>query len=127
MTLIHGSLVDMKRSHLAISLAIFYFALSFNAYACLLPLYGDVEVAQGSECAMPKEPPVRDACDAFKTIGVQTMSPVQPLPVSLIQWNASATVSFPTVQSVIALHSDHSSGPPFHGRDPLSLTSILRI
>ena len=112
---------------MAVVLAAVYLLLSFNAYACLVPLYGGMEMTKGSDCAAPEEQPASQLCDAYKTIGVQTMSPVQPLPVSLIQWSASAPVSFPTVQSVIALHSDHSSGPPFHGRDLLSLTSILRI
>ena len=127
MTLIHGSLVDMKRSHLAISLAIFYFALSFNAYACLLPLYGGVEVAQGSECAMPKEPPVRDTCDAFKTIGVQTLSSVQPLPDFHFQGAAGESVSVPFLASVLSRRYALLDSPPFLDRDLLSLTSILRI
>ena len=127
MTLIHGSLVDMKRSHLAISLAIFYFALSFNAYACLFPLYGGVEVAQSSECAMPKEPPVRDACDAFKTIGVQTLSSVQPLPAFIAHVAADNIVSAPILASVLFRRYALSGQPYFLERDTLSLTSILRI
>ena len=127
MTLVYDSLLTMKRSYLAILLAIFYFALSFNAYACLLPLYGGVEVAQGSECAIPKEPPVRDACDAFKTIGVQVLSSVQPLPDFHFQGAADELVSVPILASVLSRHYDRSGQPPFLERDLLSLTSILRI
>ena len=127
MVLIHDSLLDMKRSHLAISLAIFYFALSFNAYACLLPLYGGVEVVQGSDCAMPKEPPVRDACDAFKTIGVQSLSAAQPLTGYHFQSIAGEPVSAPILVSVQSRHYNLSGSSPFLDRDPLSLTSILRI
>ena len=117
----------MKRSHLAISLAIFYFALSFNAYACLLPLYGGVEVAQVSDCAMPKEPPVRDACDAFKTIGVQTLSSVQPLSDYHFQGVTGEPGLVPILASGLSRQYALSASLPFLDRDPLSLTSILRI
>ena len=117
----------MKRSYLAISLAVLYLALSFNAYACLLPLYGGVEVAQGSDCAMPKEPPVRDACDAFKTIGVQTLSSAEPLQDCHFQSIAGELVSAPILVSVQSRHYNLSGSPPFLDRDPLSLASILRI
>ena len=117
----------MKRSHLAISLAVLYLALSFNAYACLLPLYGGVEAAQGSDCAMPKEPPVRDACDAFKAIGVQSLSAAQPLSDCHAQVVLGEPVAVTVLASVQSRHYDFSGSPPFLDRDPLSLTSILRI
>ena len=73
--------ITMKRTPLiAATLVAVYFLLAFNAYACFVPLYGDVQAAKGSDCAMPTEPPVRDACDAFKAIGVQSLSSAQPLP-----------------------------------------------
>ena len=117
----------MKRLHLAISLAVLYLAFSFNAYACLLPLYGGVEVAQGSECAMPKEPPVRDACDAFKAIGVQSLSAAQPLSDCHMQVAVGEPGPAPTLASVPSRVYEFSGSPPFLDRDPLSLTSILRI
>lgn len=117
----------MKRSFLAISLAAVYFALSFNAYACLLPLYGGVEMTQGSDCTMPKEPPVRDACDAFKAIGVQSLSSVQPLTDCHSQVVVGEQISVSILASVQPSRSDFSGSPPFLDRDLLSLTSILRI
>ena len=127
MTLVRDSVLAMRHSHLAISLAIFYFALSFNAYACLLPLSGGVEMAQSSECAMPKEPPVRDACDVFKTIGVQTLSSVQPLPDCHVQGVVGEPGLVPILASVLSRQYALSASPPFLDRDPLSLISILRI
>ena len=112
---------------MAVALAAVYFLLAFNAYACLLPLYGGVEVAQGSECAMPKEPPVRDACDAFKTIGVQSLSAAQPLSDCHTQMVVGEPVPAPTLASVQSRVYEFSGSPPFLDRDPLSLTSILRI
>jgi hypothetical protein len=112
---------------MAVALAAIYFLLSFNAYACLLPLYGAVEVSQGSDCAMPKEPPVRDACDTFKAIGVQNLSSAQPLSDFHSQVVVGEQVSVSLLTSVQARYYDFSGSPPFLDRDPLSLTSILRI
>jgi hypothetical protein len=118
----------MKRPpFIATTLAIIYFLLAFNAYACLIPLYGGVQVADGSECAMPKEQPVRDACDAFKTIGVQTLSSVQPLPDSLFHVVAGDLLAVTILNPTGSLHHDVSVGPPLLERDTLTLTSILRI
>ena len=113
--------------YFAATLAVVYFLLAFNAYACLLPLYSGVEVAQGSDCAMPKEPPVRDACDAFKTIGVQSLSSVQPLPAFIGHVAFDQIVSAPLLASVPTRQYDRSGKPPFLERDPLALTSLLRI
>ncbi len=118
----------MKRAKfMAVALAAVYFLLSFNAYACLIPLYGGIEVTRGSDCATPKEQPARQHCDAFKALGVQGMSSVQPLPDSNFQGVLSDLPSIPMLASVVSLHLDFSGSPPFPGRDPLSLTSILRI
>lgn len=118
----------MKRfPFIAAASAVLYFLLSLNAYACLVPLYGGAQAASGSDCAMPKKPPVRDACDAFKAIGIQSLSSAQPLPDchSQVVVGEPASVSIPAL--VQSRHYDFSGSPPFLDRDPLSLTSILRI
>ncbi len=118
----------MKRTPLiAATLAGVYFLLAFNAYACFVPLYGDVQAAKKSDCAMPKEPPVRDACDAFKAIGVQSLSSAQPLTDCHSQVVVGEQVSVSILASVQPSRYDFSGSPPFLDRDPLSLTSILRI
>jgi hypothetical protein len=104
-----------------------YFLLSFNAYACLLPLYSNVPVAKGTDCAMPQEQPVRDACDAFKALGVQALSSGQPLSDSLIHVVADDLPAITILDPTALLRHDFSGNPPFIDRDPLSLTSILRI
>lgn len=53
-------------------LVVLFFALSFNAYACLLPVSGVTAAAMGKGCSTPEEPPVYQFCDAFKTLGVQS-------------------------------------------------------
>jgi len=65
------------RSHRALSvlagtLIVLFFALSFNAYACLLPVNGVTVGAMGNGCSTPDEQPVSQFCDTFKTLGVQS-------------------------------------------------------
>ena len=59
-------------SVLACTLVVLFFALSFNAYACLLPVNGVTPAAMANGCATPDEQPVSQYCDAFKTLGVQS-------------------------------------------------------
>jgi hypothetical protein len=64
------------RSHRVVSvlvgtLVVLFFVLSFNAYACLLPVSGVTVGAMGDGCSTPDEQPVSQFCDAFKTLGVQ--------------------------------------------------------
>jgi hypothetical protein len=64
------------RSHRVISvlagtLIVLFLALSFNAYACLLPVNGVTAGAMGDGCSTPDEQPVSQFCDTFKTLGVQ--------------------------------------------------------
>ena len=66
--------VDSHRplSVLAGALIVLFFALSFNAYACLLPVNGVAPAPMEQGCATPDEQPVSQYCDTFKTLGVQT-------------------------------------------------------
>jgi hypothetical protein len=59
-------------SVLACTLVVLFFALSFNAYACLLPVNGVAPAAMANGCATPDEQPVSQYCDVFKTLGVQS-------------------------------------------------------
>jgi hypothetical protein len=60
------------RPPLAVFLILLFFALSFNAYACLLPVNGVTAGAMGNGCSTPDEQPVSQFCDTFKTLGVQS-------------------------------------------------------
>jgi hypothetical protein len=59
-------------SVLASILVVLFFALSFNAYACLVPVNGVTAAPMANGCATPEEQPVSRYCDAFKTLGVQS-------------------------------------------------------
>ena len=84
-------------SILACTLVVLFFALSFNAYACLLPVNGVPAPAMASGCAAPDEQPVYQFCDAFKTLGVQ---------------------------SADKLHFNHSDYQPICAEDTASLTFL---
>jgi hypothetical protein len=64
-------------SVLACTLVVLFFALSFNAYACLLPVNAVTPAAMANGCAVPDEQPVSQYCDAFKTLGVQAADRLQ--------------------------------------------------
>src|SRR5437660_8292546 len=59
-------------SGLAGILFVLFIALSFNAYACLLPVNGVTAAAMGNGCSTPDEQPVNQYCDAVKTLDVQS-------------------------------------------------------
>ena len=59
-------------SVLAGTLIVLFFALSFNAYACLLPVNGVTAAQMDTGCSTPDEQPVSQLCDAFKTLSVQS-------------------------------------------------------
>ena len=123
-----GNLTFMKRAPLiAVALAVVYLLLSFNAYACLLPMAVGVVMEQGSDCAKPQEQPARQQCDAFKTIGVQTVPPFQPMPDTHAQGLAHDLTSTSILQPIASLHRTVFDGPPLIRVDFLDLTSILRI
>ena len=60
------------RAVFVLSLVFLFLLLSFNAYACLLPLFGLSSGEMGGGCTQPNEEPARQFCDTFKTGGVQT-------------------------------------------------------
>ena len=114
-------------SVLAVTLIVLFFALSFNAYACLLPVNGGTVGAMGDGCSTPDEQPVYQFCDTFKTLGVQS--------ADKIHLNNDCQVLCPEDTASLALLvvattssnrlSDHPIiGPP---QDLLLKISVLRI
>ena len=82
---------------------------------------------KGSDCAMPQEQPAGRLCDAFKSLGVQTVPPFQPLPDTHAQGLAHDLAATSILQPIASLHSTVFSGPPLIRIDILDLTSLLRI
>lgn len=118
-----------SRSFLAATIAVFLLAFSFNAYACLLPLSGTDDVSMANGCSTPVEQPVRQLCDAFKTLGVESSPQASSLHTDH-HWSAAdlapvalLSVSCRLVGISSPYHSLESSSPPHQ-----SLAStVLRI
>src|SRR5574337_2204190 len=118
-----------SRSFLAVTIGVFLLAFSFNAYACLLPLSGVSDDLMANGCSPPVEQPVRQLCDAFKTLGVES----SPQSSSLhMDHHWSAADQAPAARSAVGCrlvrisspyHSLESSSPP-HQSLP---STVLRI
>jgi len=114
-------------SVLACTLIVLFFALSFNAYACLLPVNGVPASAMGTGCSTPDEQPVSQFCDAFKTLGVQSADKL-PLNSNGQTICAEDTASLALLVSLISpsnrLSNHPTVSPP---QDLLLKISVLRI
>jgi hypothetical protein len=115
------------RLGLVIFLVLLFVGLSFNAYACLLPLFGTTSVSMGNGCSTPDEAPVRQFCDAFKTLTVQSgVELYGSHDFQIICSEDSASVSQLIVLASPANRlSDHSADGP--SQDLLLKISVLRI
>ena len=69
----------MRRFHPLLSaiLVLLLLVLSFNAYACLLPVSSSSSTEMGNGCSTPEEQPARQVCDAFKTFSVEASNHLQ--------------------------------------------------
>ena len=117
-------------SVLACTLVVLFFAVSFNAYACLLPVNGVTPAAMANGCATPETPdeqPVSQYCDAFKTLGVQSADKLS------VNSDCHAlcpedTASLARLVSLVS-HNSRLSGNPTASfpEDLLLKISVLRI
>ena len=114
-------------SILACTLVVLFFALSFNAYACLLPVNGVTAAAMDNGCSTPDEQPVNQFCDAFKTLGVQSADKLHlNSDCQTICSQDTATLALLVIHtSPSSRLSDHPAvSPP---QDLLLKISVLRI
>ena len=115
------------RGVLAGFLVLLFLGLSFNAYACLVPLFGAADVAMGNGCSDPQEQPVRQICEAFKTLGLQASPELNPAIDSQI-FGAEDTVWLSLLFSLTAqssrAYAHPADGPP---KDLLVETTVLRL
>jgi hypothetical protein len=112
---------------LACTLVVLFFALSFNAYACLLPVNGVTPAAMDAGCATPEEQPVSQLCDAFKTLGVQSADklPLNSDYQALCPEDTASLALRVILTSPSSRLSDHPTvSPP---QDLLLKISVLRI
>ena len=61
------------RHGLILILLLLFTGLTFNAYACLVPLFGTSASSWSiNGCVLPHEQPVHQFCDGFKVLSVQS-------------------------------------------------------
>ncbi len=78
----------MRRFHslLSTTLVLLLVVLSFNAYACLLPVSSSSSTEMGNGCSTPVEQPARQVCDAFKTFKAEASGQSQSTFDSQMLW-----------------------------------------
>ncbi|MBA5867839.1 MAG: hypothetical protein GDA67_14190 [Nitrospira sp. CR1.3] len=115
------------RTVMAVALILLFIGLSFNAYACLLPVNGIAAAKMENGCSPPDEQPVRQLCDAFKTLGLQSASEVSPAIDCQTVWSQGAASVSPLV--ILITHRsnlyDHPTQRP--PQDLLLKISVFRI
>ena len=116
----------MYRKCFALFLIGLFFFFSFNAYACLVPIYGGIEVAQGSDCTSPGEEPATQFCDGFKSLAIQSNTDLPGGGTSYLILTGNGTPlspTFVTTNYVFPMPSREHVVPP---RDILVLISVFR-
>jgi len=114
-------------SVLACTLVVLFFVLSFNAYACLLPVNGVAAAPMSNGCSNPDEQPVSQYCAAFKTLGVQSADklPLNSDGQALCPEDTASLALLGVHTSPSSRLSDHPAvSPP---QDLLLKISLLRI
>jgi hypothetical protein len=108
-------------------LAIMFFSVSFNAYACLVPLTANSH-EMSSTCPSNDEQPARSLCDVFKQLAAQTISSPDPAAhLSFAHPCKEFTVVLSPISSVTRTLSASPKAPHFSQAQSIVNTSILRI
>src|SRR5436309_6527109 len=114
-------------SVLARILFVFFFVLSFSAYACLMPVHGATHAAMENRCSTTDVQPVSQYCESFKMVGVQ---PADTRHLNLVcqticpQDTASLALLVIHTSPSSRLYDHPTVGPP---QDLLLKISVLRI
>jgi hypothetical protein len=121
--------MDMRsfQKLLVLFLISLFLTFSFNAYACLVPIYGDMEVSQGSDCTNPGEEPTSHFCDGFKTLAVQSGPDISSSDLSslVLAGNMASLVPVPvTTSQFLPIPVRGHPAPP---KDILVLISVFRL
>jgi len=115
-----------SRIFLVGALILIFLGLSFNAYACVIPLFGAADSGMQNSCSDPQQQPVRQFCDAFKTLGVQaspqSQSAIDCQTVCPEDTASLLLLSDLTVQG--RAHDHPADSPP---QDVLLKTAVLRL
>ena len=112
---------------LAVFLISLFLLLSFNAYACLVPMFDSMQVSQAKDCAVPGEEPISQFCDGFKTLALQS-GPDVPSPTfyHLVPAGDILLLAAALVQQAECLSTSQKAELIFP-KNPLPLLSVFRI
>ena len=95
--------------------------LTFNAYACVLPLQPE----SAADCSSPTEQPVRQVCDAFLELGPQSYAASsQELPTLHVDFEAVPELPTSVFRAFQPQQPPCSADTPLHLSIP---TTVLRI
>ena len=104
-----------------------FLAFSFNAYACVVPVYNNIPITQGSDCTMPGEEPVSQFCDGFKSLMVQSGADISSSGLTNLALIGNMSSLFPdavTTCQFLPIPARGSFAPP---KDIHVLISVFRI
>ncbi len=112
---------------LSISLVALLFGMTFNAYACLVPLYSAGQTPMS--CESSPDQPARDYCDVFKTFSVRHVDhdlswlDIQSMPLGE---TISVLLMCPSNGKALSrLSESESIGPPV--KEVLAKLVVLRL
>ena len=105
---------------IAIFLVLLLLILTFNAYACLLPLQ-----PASMDCSSANEQPVRQPCDAFLQFGPQSLASfTQELPTTSVEFDVAPQLSTSVFLAYRTEYPPRGADTPIHLSIP---TTVLRI
>ncbi|GJL52974.1 MAG: hypothetical protein NPIRA02_01060 [Nitrospirales bacterium] len=121
--------VDMASSRkiLVVFLIGLFLSFSFNAYACLVPIYSGMKVSEGSDCSKPGEEPASQFCKGFKSLAVQSGPDVSSLGLSHFVHSGSTASNLAAPVTTSQFLTIPAGGHLVPSRDILVLISVFRI
>lgn len=115
----------MMRRIMIVTLLILLFGLTFNAYACLVPLYDAGQAPMA--CGSTRDQPVREHCDVFKTLAIEHADHHSPWlhaqTSSLGETISARVINIPDTTRHFGFHD--SLAPPVH--ELLAKLVVLRL
>lgn len=112
---------------LALFLVTLFLSFSFNAYACLIPIYSGMKVSEGSDCSKPGEEPASQFCKGFKSLAVQSGPDLSSSVLSNVVQTESLVLAFlvPITPKYFCFKPERSQ--LVSSRDICVLISVFRI
>ena len=111
----------------ALFLVTLFLSFSFNAYACLIPIYSGMKVSEGSDCFKPGEEPASQFCKGFKSLAIQYGPDLSSSGLSHFVLPSSIDPTFFEPVTISPFLSVPERGDLLPSRDILVQISVFRI